>query len=86
MAARAGRKWRLTPTDLAELTDLQARILESAARLVKPGGRLVYAVCSVLRDEGEGQITRFVEANPDFRIKPVAELAGDDPGSVGVAG
>lgn len=79
-------KWRLTPTDLAELTDLQARILESAARLVKPGGRLVYAVCSVLRDEGEGQITRFVEANPDFRIKPVAELAGDDPGSVGVAG
>lgn len=79
-------KWRLTPTDLAELTDLQARILESAARLVKPGGRLVYAVCSVLREEGEAQIARFAEANPDFRVKPVAEIANEDSAAAALPG
>ena len=41
-------KWRLTPKDLAELTALQADILDSAQRLVRPGGRLIYVTCSML--------------------------------------
>ena len=46
-------RWTREGPRLAELTDLQGRILESAARLVKPGGRLVYATCSLLREENE---------------------------------
>ena len=53
-------KWRLTPEDLAELTALQAEILDSAERLVRPGGRLVYVTCSLLREENEAQVERFL--------------------------
>jgi len=66
-------KWRLTPQDLAELTELQARILDSAARLVKPGGRLLYATCSVLREEDEDQVEQFIESHPDFFLVPVVQ-------------
>jgi 16S rRNA (cytosine967-C5)-methyltransferase len=59
---------RLTPTDLAELVEKQQVILETAARLVKTGGRLVYATCSVLLEENEQQIARFLASNPNFRI------------------
>lgn len=64
-------KWRLKPADLAELTEIQARILESASRLVKPGGRLVYATCSLLREEDEDQVGRFLEAHGEFSLVPV---------------
>ncbi len=53
-------KWRLTPGDLDELVDLQRRILDSAARLVKPGGRLVYATCSLLPRENGEQVDWFL--------------------------
>lgn len=48
-------RWRITPERLARLTALQARLLDVAAELVKPGGRLVYAVCSLLAEEGRDQ-------------------------------
>lgn len=48
-------RWRLTPERLAQVTRLQARLLDLAAELVKPGGHLVYAVCSVLAEEGRAQ-------------------------------
>jgi 16S rRNA (cytosine967-C5)-methyltransferase len=67
-------KWRLAPQDLAELTALQASILDSAARLVKPGGRLVYATCSLLRQENEAQIERFLAAAPEFALLPAAPI------------
>jgi 16S rRNA (cytosine967-C5)-methyltransferase len=59
-------KWQLGETDLQELVVRQAAILASAARLVKPGGRLVYATCSLLPDENEEQIERFLASHPDF--------------------
>jgi len=65
-------KWRLTPKDLEELTELQGRILESASRLVKPGGRLVYATCSLLPPENDGQIEKFLGLHPEFALIPVA--------------
>jgi 16S rRNA (cytosine967-C5)-methyltransferase len=52
-------RWRLTPERLDRVTALQQRLLDIAAELVRPGGRLVYAVCSLLSREGAGQIARF---------------------------
>ena len=65
-------KWRQTEQDVAELTAKQAAILQSAATLVKPGGRLVYATCSVLPEENDQVIDAFVAANPQFREGDVA--------------
>lgn len=61
-----GLKWRQHPQALAELGQLQARILNSAARCVAPGGRLVYATCSLLAEENEVQAERFLASHPDF--------------------
>ncbi len=77
-------KWRLQPEDLEELTALQGEILDSAQRLVKPGGRLIYATCSLLQEEDEDQITRFLAAHPDFTLLPIAavwaeSIGGDCP-------
>jgi 16S rRNA (cytosine967-C5)-methyltransferase len=57
---------------LAELTALQAEILPRAARLVRPGGLLVYATCSLLPEENEVQIERFLAAAPEFSLDPPA--------------
>ena len=67
-------KWRQSPKDVAELVVKQQAILASAARLVKPGGRLVYATCSVLPDENEAIATAFAAAHPEFEPLNVAEL------------
>ena len=60
-------RWRLTPDRLQALTILQARLLDIGAGLVKPGGRLVYVVCSLLPEEGSGHFDRFYQRNPGFR-------------------
>jgi 16S rRNA (cytosine967-C5)-methyltransferase len=67
-------KWRQSPKSVEELTVKQTAILQSAARLVKSGGRLVYATCSVLPEENEGIAEAFGAANPDFEPVDAAEL------------
>lgn len=67
-------KWRQSPQAIAELTQLQQRILASAARLLKPGGRLVYATCSLLRAENEDIADAFSAASPGFKRLDAAEL------------
>jgi len=67
-------KWRLRPKDLEELAALQAAILDSAQRLVKPGGRLIYATCSLLKEEDETQIESFLGSHGDFALKPIGEV------------
>ena len=52
-------RWRLSPERLARLVSLQAHLIDVAAELVRPGGILVYAVCSLLADEGRGQAQAF---------------------------
>jgi 16S rRNA (cytosine967-C5)-methyltransferase len=64
-------KWHFTPQDLEEITASQATILKSAARLVKPGGRLIYATCSVFVEEDENQVTSFLAANDQFKAIPI---------------
>jgi len=66
-------KWRATPTDLAELQIRQHDILASAARLVKPGGRLAYITCSLLREENEAQAERFLAETEDFTLYPATQ-------------
>ena len=67
-------KTRQTEAGLAELTAKQWAILEAAAALVKPGGRLVYGTCSLLEEENEAIVERFLAAHPDFAIVPCAEI------------
>ena len=59
-------KWRQSPQSLGELKLKQAAILHAAANLVKPGGRLVYATCSLLAEENEDIVTAFLTRRPEF--------------------
>lgn len=61
---------RIGPRQIEELAELQGELLERAAAWVKPGGRIVYATCSLERAEGEDQIARFLSAHDDFAIDP----------------
>ncbi|OAN51117.1 rRNA cytosine-C5-methylase [Paramagnetospirillum marisnigri] len=70
-------KWQLGETDLLELVGRQKDILASAARLTKPGGRLVYATCSLLAEENEDQIAAFLATHPDYEVVPVPQLWGE---------
>ncbi len=65
-------KWRQTPTSIADFTRKQASILASAAQLVKPGGRLVYATCSLLEAENEAIIAGFLAQHRQFKVLPAA--------------
>jgi len=64
---------RLRPVDLEELAPKQAGILDDAARLVRVGGRLVYATCSLLLDENEAQVDAFLARTPGFAVVPLAD-------------
>lgn len=70
-------KWRLTPERLADLTARQDAILDAAAPLVAPGGRLVYVTCSVLRAENEDRVRAFLDRNPGFAVRPAAAVWAD---------
>jgi 16S rRNA (cytosine967-C5)-methyltransferase len=67
-------KWRQGPRAVAELAEKQGRILESASRLVKPGGRLVYATCSILSEENEAVVDAFAARRPEFKELSCGEL------------
>ena len=68
-------KWRQTPESVLELCAKQRSLIAAAARLVKPGGRLVYATCSLLPEENEQVVSEFLARNPAFRVRPAAEIA-----------
>lgn len=67
-------KWRITPSSLERRRDEQASVLEDGARLVKPGGRLVYVTCSVLPEENGDQVAQFLARHPEFRPLPYAQV------------
>jgi 16S rRNA (cytosine967-C5)-methyltransferase len=67
-------KWRQSPQAVQEMTVKQAAILQSASRLLKSGGRLVYATCSLLPAENEAIAQAFSEANREFSPLPAAEV------------
>jgi 16S rRNA (cytosine967-C5)-methyltransferase len=67
-------KWRQNLQTVEEMAVKQAAILQSASRMLKPGGRLVYATCSILPQENEAIADAFSAANPDFVPLPAAEV------------
>ena len=67
-------KWRQSPQSVQEMTVKQGAILQSASRLLKPGGRLVYATCSLLPQENEEIAVAFTEANREFSPLPAVEV------------
>jgi 16S rRNA (cytosine967-C5)-methyltransferase len=67
-------KFRQSPQSVAELKEKQAAILASAARLLKQGGRLVYATCSLLHEENQAIVQAFLAAHPDFELIPAGEV------------
>lgn len=69
-------RWRLTADRLTRLMHEQARILDLAAPLVKPNGRLVYAVCALTEEEGAGQIAAFLARHPGWRAADPGISAG----------
>lgn len=66
-------RWNAYGPALEELLPVQTEILDKAAGAVKPGGRLVYATCSLFPEENETQITGFLERHPDFSLYPLEE-------------
>jgi len=64
--------WAAKPGDVASLAAVQARLFDAAAERVRPGGRLVYCVCSLEPEEGEGQLAAFLQRRPEFAVEPVA--------------
>lgn len=70
-------KWRLQPEAIAELNAKQQSILAGAARLLKPGGRLVYATCSLLAEENESVVEQFLARHNDFALLPANQVLAE---------
>ncbi|HZL73443.1 MAG TPA: SAM-dependent methyltransferase, partial [Planctomycetota bacterium] len=71
LGRRADARWRLKTSDFAKLAPLQDALLDAAASLLKPGGRLVYSTCSLEPDENERRVEAFVMRHSDFKAGPV---------------
>ncbi|MBX9796765.1 transcription antitermination factor NusB, partial [Sphingomonas sp.] len=74
---------RVTPAQIAEMSALQARLIARAADWVRPGGRLVYATCSLEPEEGERVVEGLLAARPDYRLLPPG--ADELPGGIAAA-
>jgi 16S rRNA (cytosine967-C5)-methyltransferase len=78
-----GIKWLLTEQMLLELTLKQQAILEENARFVKPGGTMLYATCSLLKEEGEDQMKWFTNSHPEFAVEEALRTRPDVDGCDG---
>ena len=85
MARHPDARWRLTPEAIGRLARRQATLLDAAAALVRPGGLLVYATCSLEPEENEAQVEAFLHRHPEFgrrpppdRVPPVLVTAAGD--------
>lgn len=77
LARRADARWRKGPAMFEELPPVQLELLEAAARRLRPGGVLVYSVCTFEPEETDDVIRRFLEAHPEFTLESVAGLVPD---------
>jgi len=83
LSKRADLRWQRSPDDLDDLVELQDALLDAAAALVRPGGVLVYATCTIEPEENEARIERFRDDHPEFGLDPATawipdELVTDD--------
>src|SRR6185369_9553903 len=72
--------WAAKPSDVAGMAAIQSKLLDAAARRMKPAGRLVYCVCSLEPEEGEGQVAAFLGRTPGVTLDPIAAGEGGAPG------
>ncbi len=70
-------KWRQKPEAIGEMQEKQAAILDGAARLLKGGGRLVYATCSLLEEENDHIVEQFLAAHDDFVLVPMSKVLAE---------
>ncbi len=73
-------RWRLDEKELGRLTAIQSHLLDIAAKLVRPGGRIVYVTCSLLDEEGAGQVDAFLARNPGMQPRELALPLGRSRG------
>jgi len=64
-------RYTKTPEDIKRLTKVQMEILNSAGKTVKSGGQLVYSTCTILKDENDFIVQKFIDNNPEFKAKQV---------------
>lgn len=69
-------RWRTYGPPIEELLEIQTEILDKVSKAVKPGGKLVYATCSLMRKENEDQVEKFLKSNADFELIPLDETLG----------
>jgi 16S rRNA (cytosine967-C5)-methyltransferase len=72
-------KWRLQPKDLTRLAGIQERMLRNALEVLAPGGRLVFATCSLEPEENQQVVERVLQATDGFRLQTAAELSAEFP-------
>jgi 16S rRNA (cytosine967-C5)-methyltransferase len=63
-------RWRLRISDVSVMAALQAAILRAAAKVVNPGGLLIYSTCSLELEENDAQVEEFLARNPDWELEP----------------
>lgn len=73
-------KWKLQPEFIENIKKTQAEILESYSRIVKKGGKMVYATCSILPSENEQQVNKFLENNPNFSLLKENKVSPSESG------
>jgi 16S rRNA (cytosine967-C5)-methyltransferase len=78
LAKRADLRWQRTPADLDELTTLQDELLDAAAKLVRPGGLLVYSTCTTEPEENRDRVRAFLNRHAAFALEPTGELLPTD--------
>ena len=75
-AKQPSAKWRLSPKSIANMSELQYKIIDNCADKVKKGGFLTYSTCSVTEEENEGVIEQFLTAHPDFKLVEIEPKIG----------
>jgi len=71
-------RWRTSPETIAAYTREQDKLLDTAATMLREGGRIIYAVCSVLESEGRARVDDFLARHPDFRRLPITDVLGPE--------
>jgi len=74
LAKRVDLRWKRTPEQIQELTQLQMQLINNAANLIKPGGVLVYCTCTIEPAENQQIVERFLQQRPDFSIEPASRF------------